>query len=259
MQLAKYEKAKDVWDHLKRLYVQSNFAKQYQLENDIRALKQNHMSIQEFYSAMSNLWDQLALNEPVDLQALQTFTDYREQQRLVQFLMALRDDFEGLRGTILHRHPLPSVDDVVNELLAEEIRLKSTSGSDKGILPAHQSVFAAPFNKNKSQGRVGHDECSYCKEKGHWKAQCPKLLKSQKHFNQFNQKNFKAPSSNIVAAPGTGHPSTPETTSQVVDLAEQFQKFLATQSHAMSASSLKGLHSSSSSGSTIREADWDRP
>ena len=34
-QLAKYETAKEVWDHLQRLFTQSNFAKQYQLENDI--------------------------------------------------------------------------------------------------------------------------------------------------------------------------------------------------------------------------------
>jgi hypothetical protein len=37
-QLAKYETTKEVWDHLQRLFTQSNFAKQYQLENDIRAL-----------------------------------------------------------------------------------------------------------------------------------------------------------------------------------------------------------------------------
>ena len=67
MQLAKYETAKHVWDHLDRLYMQSNFAKQYQLGVDIRALQQKDMSIQEFYSAMSNLWDQLALTKPVSL------------------------------------------------------------------------------------------------------------------------------------------------------------------------------------------------
>ena len=54
-QLAKYETAKEVWDHLQRLFTQSNFAKQYQLENDIRALQQKNMSIQEFYSAMTDL------------------------------------------------------------------------------------------------------------------------------------------------------------------------------------------------------------
>ncbi|GKE23221.1 hypothetical protein Tco_1434733, partial [Tanacetum coccineum] len=44
-QLAKYDSAKAVWDHLARLYTQSNFAKQYQLETDIRSLQQNDMSI----------------------------------------------------------------------------------------------------------------------------------------------------------------------------------------------------------------------
>ena len=34
-QLVKYETAKEVWDYLQRLFTQSNFAKQYQLENDI--------------------------------------------------------------------------------------------------------------------------------------------------------------------------------------------------------------------------------
>ena len=34
-QLVKYETTKEVWDHLQRLFMQSNFAKQYQLENDI--------------------------------------------------------------------------------------------------------------------------------------------------------------------------------------------------------------------------------
>ena len=37
--LAKYEMTKEVWDHLQRLYTQSNFAKEYQLEIDIRALQ----------------------------------------------------------------------------------------------------------------------------------------------------------------------------------------------------------------------------
>jgi hypothetical protein len=93
---------------------------------------------------------------------------------LVQFLTALRSDFEGLRGSILHRSPLPSVDSVVSELLAEEIRLQSYS--EKGILSAsNPSILAVPSksfsnHQNKFYTRVGFDECSFCKQKGHWKA-----------------------------------------------------------------------------------------
>ena len=62
---------------------------------------------------------------------------------MVQFLIALRDDFEGLRGAILHRSPLPSVDFVVIELLAEEIRLKSKIDKEP-LSPTPPSVFAVP-------------------------------------------------------------------------------------------------------------------
>ena len=62
-QLAKNETTKEIQDHLQRLFTQSNFAKQYQLENDIRALHQKNMSIQKFYSAMTDLQDQLVLTE----------------------------------------------------------------------------------------------------------------------------------------------------------------------------------------------------
>ena len=61
--MAKYETTKAVWDLLQRLFTKSNFAKQYQLENDIRARHQKNMSIQEFYSAMTDPLDQLALTE----------------------------------------------------------------------------------------------------------------------------------------------------------------------------------------------------
>ena len=103
---------------------------------------------------------------------------------MVQFLTALRSDFEGLRGSILHRSPLPSVDYVVSELLAEEIRLQSYS--EKGIFPAsNPSVLAIPSksfsnHQNKSYTRVDFDECNLCKQKGYWKTQCPKL----RHQNQ---------------------------------------------------------------------------
>jgi hypothetical protein len=250
MQLAKYDTAHEVWEHLKRLYKQSNFAKRYKLESDIRDLKQNNMSVHEFYSAMTNLWDQLALMESSELKAVKAYIDQREEQRLVQLLMALRDDFEGLRGSILHRTPLPKVDSVISELLAEETRLKSHSNlhPEKGILSNPPSVFAAPFHNGKPRGRaeIGIDECAFCKEKGHWKAQCPKLLRA-------SRTNFKAPSSNVASH------FPYQTTSQASDLIEQFQKFLSTQPHAMSASSVKGLTLPNSSVTEIQESDWDMP
>ncbi|MCH87852.1 hypothetical protein A2U01_0008733, partial [Trifolium medium] len=84
--------------------------------------------------------------------------------------------------------------------------------------------------KNLPYGRVGLgiNECAFCKEKCHWKTQCPKKLRA-------NKKNFKSPSSNVAAvdAPstigsGSDHVYSSETT-QISDIAEQLQKLFATQ------------------------------
>ena len=141
--LAKYKTTKDVWDHLRRLYTQSNFAKQDQWEIDICALQQRNMSVQEFYYAMTDLLDKLALIESNELKECGAYIARREEQRLVQFLMALRSDFEGLWSSILHRSPLPSVHSVISELLSEKTRLKSHS--KKGILSTpNPFVLAVP-------------------------------------------------------------------------------------------------------------------
>jgi hypothetical protein len=62
---------------------------------------------------------------------------------LLQFLTALRSDFEGLRGSILYRSSLSFIDSVVNELLAEEICFQSYY--EKGIIfTSNPSILALP-------------------------------------------------------------------------------------------------------------------
>jgi hypothetical protein len=174
---------------------------------------------------------------------------------LVQFLTALHSDFEGLRGLILHRSPLSSVDSVVSELLAEEICLQSYS--KKGILfalnPSVLAVPSKPFSnhQNKSYPRVGFDECSFCKQKDHWKAQCPKLRYqnqawksgSQSQSNAYRPpQGYKPPHHNTAAVASPGSITNPNT------LAKQFQKFLSLQPQAMSIFSSIGQLPHSSSG-----------
>jgi hypothetical protein len=93
--------------------------------------------------------------------------------------MTLHSDFEGLRGLILHRSPLFYVDSIIGELLTKEIHLQSysemrvLSTSNHHVLTIHSKSFFN--NQNKFYTRVAFDECSFCKEKGHWNAQCPIL------------------------------------------------------------------------------------
>lgn len=111
----------------------------------------------------------------IKLRAFALYIANREEQYLIRFLMALCSVFEALCGAILSCNPFPSVESVVSESLAKEIRLKSQVG--KSISTSHTSVLVVSFglpskppsnNQNKPYSRVIADECSYFKEKAQY-------------------------------------------------------------------------------------------
>ncbi|KAK3036040.1 hypothetical protein RJ639_030741 [Escallonia herrerae] len=159
MHFSKFTSAKEVWDYLEGLYMQSNFAKRYELENLIRGERQDDKSVQEFYNVMNGIWDQLDLMDPLELRKLAIYQKVCEEQKLVQFLMALRTEFEPLRGSMLHRSPLPSVDKVLSELVAEETRLKSSllhSMQTQAVLVATQRPQFLPLVPSRATPPSGH-------------------------------------------------------------------------------------------------------
>ncbi|GFZ00932.1 hypothetical protein Acr_14g0005670 [Actinidia rufa] len=231
----------------------------------IRDTRQNDKSIQEFYNEMTSYWDQLALMEPAVLQTIDEYVQYREKQRLVQFLMAFRDQFEPFRGAILHRSSLPSVDGAVHELIAEGTRLKvhhispptqsvfATSSvsrsqipvSSAPVLPTLASYLIQVTSKPKPQ--IPLDECSYCHQKGHWKYSCPNKGQSK------GQKGFSRSSSSARASQQYSQQEF-----------QQYRAFMATIQGDFTQASImttthSSLHSFSPIGSGDPEADWDRP
>jgi hypothetical protein len=175
----KYERTKGGLRSSTKVIHSIKFCKAISIEEYIQAFHQKNISIQDFYYVMTDFWDQLALTESTELKICDAYFACREQQLLVQLLTALRRDFEGLRASILHRSPLSSIDSIINKLLTEEIHLQSYS-KKKIIYTSNPFVPALPSkslsnNQNKHYIRVVFDECSFCKHKGRWKAQYPKL------------------------------------------------------------------------------------
>ncbi|KAL5707828.1 hypothetical protein ACHQM5_018685 [Ranunculus cassubicifolius] len=120
---------------------------------------------------MSSLWVQLDMIDSPELLALPLYAEKRKRQKLFQFILALRDDFENIRSSILHRNPLPDLDNVVSELLADEDRLKSQFS--RGATMQQPAVFAAskhsfiPFHQHKNQNHILPNECKYRHGIGH--------------------------------------------------------------------------------------------
>nr|KAJ0199337.1 hypothetical protein LSAT_V11C600321640 [Lactuca sativa] len=92
-------------------------------------------------------------------------------------------DFEGLHGTILHRSPLPSLDFVVHELIAEDSHIEShvDKESKEICIPTSTPVvLVVSTNQSRQNPRVAYDECAFYNKKNHWKAHRPFLVNKDK-------------------------------------------------------------------------------
>ncbi|KAG8366198.1 hypothetical protein BUALT_Bualt17G0051600 [Buddleja alternifolia] len=243
-----YPKLQNEWETNN---AKTNFARRYELENTIRNLRQDDKPVREFYNMMNGIWEELDLMDPLELTNSHVYQKVREEQKLVQFLMALRAEFEPLRGSILHRSPLPSVEKILSELVAEETRLKSLSPSTmntQSVLVAAQKVQFRPsssFRGYNGKQKVALDECSFCHEKGHWKKDCPSLRNKDRGIlptprnSQFSQQQLRNSSSLTSSRPVSAFscelPASPVTNSRSVShediqemVTQQVQQLLGT-------------------------------
>ena len=155
------------------LYVQTNSGKRYHLERKLRNAQQGNDSSHAFYVKMTTLWDQLSFMEPQFTSAANsaTFETYRQETRLVKFLMALRPEYEHVRSMLLHPSPPPSVDMALSELLSGEQTQSSLSTkrtTDGGYVLVSTSPTTQPRLLGPPHYKGGPPDISnYLKNKGH--------------------------------------------------------------------------------------------
>ena len=98
-----------------------------------------------------------------------------DQMRFYQFLIALHDDYEPVRGQLLHQLPTPSLDAALNDLVREENRLQTLQAQTKLNVLATTSPLAPLQQSNSNQSspntrrsdRKSNKFCRYCKKHGY--------------------------------------------------------------------------------------------
>ncbi|GFZ16754.1 hypothetical protein Acr_26g0000240 [Actinidia rufa] len=144
------------------IYTTADLACQYQLMTSLcRQRQEPGQSISAFLPQIYFIWDQLAPFEPKWLCAGDStlFATYRDQQRLILFLMGLSDIYEPVRASLLHRIPLPTLEQAISELLSEETRLGLVSTSHVA------TALATPASRP--------NECTFCHATDHRLLTCP--------------------------------------------------------------------------------------
>jgi hypothetical protein len=90
---------------LAKRYSSPHGTRKYQLSIEQYQIRQDPgQSINDFFACFQFIWDQLDLaNPPWDTpNDAMKYATRRDQMRLYQFLMALHDDYEPVRGQLLH-------------------------------------------------------------------------------------------------------------------------------------------------------------
>ena len=93
--------AKEVWDLLVTRYAGPSGAHNFKLTHELYQIRQKPGErITVYHSRLKSIWDQLIASEPVLSNSADTKLVYvhREQGRIFQFLMGLRDEFELARN-----------------------------------------------------------------------------------------------------------------------------------------------------------------
>jgi hypothetical protein len=119
--------AKAMWDYLRQIYYQDNFARKFQLELNIGNYRQGNLSIEQFYPGFINLWNDYSglVHSQVSKEALAALQAVHSESQRDQFLMKLRLEFESARAGLINCTPVPSLEVCLGELLREEQHLAS--------------------------------------------------------------------------------------------------------------------------------------
>ena len=117
------ETIRDMWIEPQNVFSQGNGPKIYNLQTEISQIRQNQMSVIEFYTKFKRLWDQLLNYEPMlecSCGAMKTLSNSHNKAYVMRFLMGLNESFDTVRSQILMMDPFPSMSKVYSLILQEE-------------------------------------------------------------------------------------------------------------------------------------------
>ena len=156
LNLRPYKTVVAMWTYLNTVYNQDNSTKRFHLEYEMANFTQGILSIEEYFSGFQTLWadycDIVYANVPTA--ALSAIREVHATSKRDQFLMKLQPDFEIARSNPMNRHPVPSLDVCLSELLHEEQRIVTQAAME------NRATVSAPVSvAYAAQGDIRVETC----------------------------------------------------------------------------------------------------
>ena len=126
----------------------------FDLSSKASALKQNHNSIEVYFSILNNLWieiDRRMSNPMKCADDIILFNGFIHKQRLYQFLARINDTFDKERRNLLNQDPLPTLD-VAYATISREISRRGIMShtSSSGLRPSEIGNGLVIRNQSKN-------------------------------------------------------------------------------------------------------------
>ncbi|CAL1408190.1 unnamed protein product [Linum trigynum] len=188
LSLRLFPTANRMWRHLTALYSTVNPARQFEVQMALARLEQGDKSVTEYFNLAQELWtEQDLIQAALRPHALTEETiEERQRTRILEFLMRLRPDFEGVRSALLNKEEL-KFDGVLPTLVREETRMRTQALIDQRPGEGETFVAAASATRDGGSGHLAlavdrpqfqrripttELECHHCREKGHLQKHC---------------------------------------------------------------------------------------
>lgn len=180
------ENAIDVWNELKEQFMRGDRIRVSRLQQEIANIKQGNRSIPEYYTELRTLWEELEQYRPMPkcncpvactCQAMRNARAFRLEDRIIQFLVGLNEEYQAVSSQILLMEPLPLMNRVFSMVLEQE-RHKEPAANITGTEETNGMINVVTGGRGRGngnfQGRGGQGrcrgngrQCTYCGKTGH--------------------------------------------------------------------------------------------
>lgn len=176
-----------IWTATREIFSQKdNISESYELEMQLRDIKQGDMSVSKYYSNISQIWQQI---DSLELYQWGCSVDgllykkIKEEKRIFGFLSDLHKDLDAVRGKVLSTKPLLTINAVFSEVGQEENRLKvmmgpavvTTTESSALLTQGSETSKSTSLVVRKTGTKTGNftkKYCRYCHREGHVIEKC---------------------------------------------------------------------------------------
>ncbi|XP_074322741.1 uncharacterized protein LOC141703761 [Apium graveolens] len=143
--------AREIWIELEERFGYTSMTQVYSLEQQLAELSQGSNNISEFFTKIKMIWDAVNDANPFPTCTCLKCTcnlehrvyQMQQDQRMIQFIMKLNEEFASVRGNILMQYPMPNIANAYRLFAQEEIHKELSSVTS-------QTESLACFSKKKN-------------------------------------------------------------------------------------------------------------